>query len=516
MTVGRSWRLATAFAVVAAIAAMVAPAPAQAVSLIVNTTADELNSDGDCSLREAIQAANTDSAVDACPAGSGADTITFSVTGTIAVTSTLPTITTVLAIAGPGASNLTISGGGSVLVIDVESGTLDLSNVTIASGAGYLGGGIYNHLGGTVKVANSVFSGNSSAFGGGISNEATLMVTSSTFSGNSATYDGGGIFNQTGDVTVTSSTFSGNFGGEGGGIGGCGWKDVSASTFSGNSAYYGGALGNCSTLIVTNSTLVGNSAFNYGGGIWNTAYLTLTNDTLAGNSAGINGGGVANNYTATFLNTIVANSTSPVNCVGLGTFTDGGGNLSWPDTSCPGINQDPTLGSLANNGGPTQTMALPAGSPAVDAAVLANCPSTDQRGVARPQPAGGACDIGAFELVQTIPVAVDIKPGETPNVISLGKNSVIPVAVLSTATFYAATVNPATVCFGDAEAPAQRDCTVAPGTVLQDVNKDKRKDLILHFETQQTGIDPGDTRACLSGKLYDNTSIEGCDSIKTK
>jgi hypothetical protein len=294
---------------------------------------------------------------------------------------------------------------------------------------------------------------------------------------------------------------------------------VAGSTFLGNSSNAGGAIANDSggTVGVINCTFSTNSA-SAGGAIYNVASTsTFTNATLSGNTA-TNGRAIYATFgtygALTLRNSIVVDS-SAGNCYGDG-VTDGGGNLSYPDTTCPGITSDPMLGPLANTGGPTQTMALPAGSPAVDAAVLANCPSTDQRGVARPQPAGGACDIGAFELVQTIPVAVDIKPGETPNVISLGKNSVIPVAVLSTATFYAATVNPATVCFGDAEAPAQRDCTVAPGTVLQDVNKDKRKDLVLHFETQQTGIDPGDTRACLSGKLYDNTSIEGCDSIKTK
>jgi hypothetical protein len=77
---------------------------------------------------------------------------------------------------------------------------------------------------------------------------------------------------------------------------------------------------------------------------------------------------------------------------------DGGGNLSWPDATCPGNNQDPLLdpAGLQDNGGPTQTIALQPGSPAIDAAVACPPPATDQRGVARPQ--GAACDIGAFEL----------------------------------------------------------------------------------------------------------------------
>lgn len=115
-------------------------------------------------------------------------------------------------------------------------------------------------------------------------------------------------------------------------------------------------------------------------------------------------------------------------------------------------------------------------------------------------------------------VAIDIKPGSFPNSINTRKKGVIPVAVLGTPAFDPASVDPATVCFGEADdtMPSQRDCSVAPGTVLVDANKDGIFDLVLHFETQETGIDSGDTQACLTGELFDSTSIEGCDSIKTK
>ena len=94
----------------------------------------------------------------------------------------------------------------------------------------------------------------------------------------------------------------------------------------------------------------------------------------------------------------MANSPAGGNCDG--TITDGGGNLSYGDTTCPGINGDPVLGPLQANGGPTQTMALGAGSAARDAAVDAICAAPpvnnlDQRGVVRPQ--GTHCDIGAYE-----------------------------------------------------------------------------------------------------------------------
>jgi len=99
-------------------------------------------------------------------------------------------------------------------------------------------------------------------------------------------------------------------------------------------------------------------------------------------------------------NTIVANSPTGRNCAGA--ITDGGGNLSYPDTTCPGIHSDPGLGPLQDNGGPTNTMALLPGSAAIDAAndvICAAAPvnNLDQRGVARPQ--GPHCDIGAFEAI---------------------------------------------------------------------------------------------------------------------
>jgi hypothetical protein len=113
-------------------------------------------------------------------------------------------------------------------------------------------------------------------------------------------------------------------------------------------------------------------------------------------------------------------------------------------------------------------------------------------------------------------VALDIKPGSYPNSVSLSKKGVIPVAVLGQPSFDATSVNPASACFGDAESPAERDCTVAPGSVVEDVNGDGIPDLVLHFDTLQTGIDAGDTQACLSALLVDGTPVSGCDSIRVK
>jgi uncharacterized delta-60 repeat protein len=117
----------------------------------------------------------------------------------------------------------------------------------------------------------------------------------------------------------------------------------------------------------------------------------------------------------------------------------------------------------------------------------------------------------------TLNVSVDVKPDSSDNVIPLQANGVIPVAILTTDAFDAASVDPASVCFGSASDPTTRDCTAKQGTGhLQDVNGDARSDLLLQFETQQTGIRPGDAQACLTAKTYNENSIQGCDRILTK
>jgi TolB protein len=115
-----------------------------------------------------------------------------------------------------------------------------------------------------------------------------------------------------------------------------------------------------------------------------------------------------------------------------------------------------------------------------------------------------------------VTVRVDIKPGATRNPICLRTDRLIPVAIVTTDTFDATTVDPSTVCFGDADDPGQRDCTEAFGNgQIEDVNGDGRPDLLLTYETSQTGIDLGDTQACLTGETFDGVEVEGCDAITT-
>jgi len=428
--------------------------PVYAAGITVTTTVDELNSNGNCSLREAIQAANTNFTVDACTAGTGAHTITLPAgTYTLTITGAGEDFNAtgdldvygVLTINGAGAGTTIIRAGatpgsGIDRVFDVlGTNTLNLSGVTIANGkcpstcrgagarnAGNLtvtdstfsggtadfGGGIYNTPAGILTVTNSAFSGNAAAYGGGIENDGgTLTVTNSTFLGNSGQY-GSGVYNG-GILTVTGSTFAGNTASvSAGGIyndAGGAALTVTNSTFSGNSAANtGGGIINYGTVTGTDSTFSGNSA-SYGGGIFNAGTLTLKNSTFSGNSAtGLNGGGgIYNSGSAislNFENTILADSASGYDCYNVAgdTIATDINNLietngpSGNMCGTPAVTGDPGLGALANNGGATQTFAITATSPAYNAGDNAACAPADQRGVTRPQ--NGTCDIGAFEL----------------------------------------------------------------------------------------------------------------------
>ncbi len=347
--------------------AVFSASPAFAVPTLRTVT--NINDSGAGSLRQAI--------TDADSSNTG-DTIVFQggVTGTITLTSGNLEITNSLDISGPGASTLAISGGGISRVFIVDPGaTVSISGLTVEAG-------------------NSSPSGTSDGDGGGgIFNMGTLTLTNSTVFDNFSSNGGGGIENL-GTMTLTDSTVSVNssfgtiFKSSGGGIANFGTLTLTNSTVSGNSANGdGGGIYNVGTLTLTNSTVSGNSASANlpatsanGGGIANlgTQMMTLTNITISGNSASSFGGGIYSiNGTMTLRNTIVANTPSAGNCDNAGgTFTSDGHNLS-DDMTCNSLligtgdlNDTPAgldSGGLNNNGGPTQTIALLAGSAAVDA-----------------------------------------------------------------------------------------------------------------------------------------------------
>jgi predicted outer membrane repeat protein len=370
---------------------------------------------------------------------------------------------------GIGLSTRTTSGtyyhGGSGGVgqgggLYVNGGSLTIATSTITSNQGTggsgaaggadgggEGGGLYN--GGTLTVSNSTLSGNiaaggnSGSSGGGIYSSGTLTVRNSTLSGNSATYGGGGIYSS-GTLTVSNSTLSGNSAtgdfSYGGGISNTGTLTVSNSTLSGNTTsggYYGfgGGIVNGGTLTVSNSTLSGNSAtgdFSYGGGIYTesgTRPVTLTNVTLTANRANT-GGGLRVDFGSPVLhNTLIGgnfrgatgttrddvsgtlNPSGDYNLIGDGTGMIGlsngvNGNLVGSATAPI----DPLLGPLQDNGGPTKTHALLAGSPALNTGDPNQLGVADQRGVAR----AGGVNIGAYQASASafvVTVSGTVTPG---------------------------------------------------------------------------------------------------------
>jgi CSLREA domain-containing protein len=319
-------------------------------ALFVTTTVDEDNGSANpalgtgTSLREAINFANTQSN----PA-----TITFA-----------PSL------AGQ-TINLTINGGSSndptALPIDYNKnitiqGLTGNNGITIRCGPGFQAHLFYVHTGATLTV-----------------NDVTLA--------NGFAYFGGGAVVSNGVVQMNRCTLRDNSGGNTGG------------------AIWSGGVGGSQQISLTNCTLANNQAGD-GGGIWaaSSTSITLANVTVSGNS----GGGLSTSGNVTVINTIIAgntkggnpsdvngnlNSSSHHNLIGTG---GSGGLANGVNGNIVGV-ADAKLVALASNGGPTQTMALLTGSPAIDAGAAVNGVTSDQRGLARPQ--GGAPDIGAFETV---------------------------------------------------------------------------------------------------------------------
>jgi hypothetical protein len=269
--------------------------------------------------------------------------------------------------------------------------------------------------------------------GGGMNNfYSDPILTNVTFSENSPTFSGGGMYNDGSNPILTDVTFYKNAATHsGGGMTSRGSSSpiLTNVTFQNNSASSGGGMRNdyYNHPILTNVTFSANTATNFGGGMSNENYSnpTLTNVTFSGNTATIVGGGLYNDLSgsnATIRNSILYGNSG-------GEIYDGrdpavvsysivqGGYLGTSN-----LNADPLLGPLQDNGGFTRTMSLDAGSPAIDAGADANCSTTDQRGVARPQ--GSHCDIGAYEydgpLVPT--------PTETDTPTSTATPSPMPTA----------------------------------------------------------------------------------------
>jgi hypothetical protein len=320
--------------------------PAYAATITVTSKLDTPDP-GQCRLRDAIIAANTNTATGDCPAGTaGMDTIGFSlglqcnlVPCTITLTSALPTVTEDLTING----NATIiSGAHAFRVFDLGTVTVNMSNLTIANGnASDFGGAInmsdaMSTAGTTLTLVNVFFSGNHADFGGAIYEpRGTLTIVNSNFSGNTAGTGGGAILEERDGSTlvVVDSIFSSNAAIEdGGALDLVSEATILDSTFTANSAAFGGAIAKVvqGNLQVTDSVFDHNAATgqatSWGGAIYlfqNVGMATLTNVTLSSNSAQNHGGGILTSVVTTKLNNVtITNNTADSDNDGNG---DGGG-----------------------------------------------------------------------------------------------------------------------------------------------------------------------------------------------
>ena len=243
-----------------------------------------------------------------------------------------------------------------------------------------------------------------------IDSNVTASLSRLTITGGSATGSGGGLYND-GTATLANCTVSGNSASTGGGGGlyndGTATLTLTDCTVSGNSAGTGGGLDNESTATLTHDCTVSGNSASTGGGLYNDGKATLYACTVSGNSASTGGGLYGtNSATLNITDTIVAGNTFPDNeasdisgtAQGVNNLigTGGSGGLTSGTNANVVLTSLATLGlaPLANNGGPTQTMALLAGSPAIEAGTAVSGITTDQRGQPLDTPVP---DIGAFQ-----------------------------------------------------------------------------------------------------------------------
>jgi predicted outer membrane repeat protein len=443
--------------------------------LLATFSVTNLNDSGAGSLRQAI--------IDANSTG-GADDIVFQsgLTGTIALTSGEMSITESVTITGNGATDSVIDAQQASRIFNVDSGTIDvtltdltLSNGEITSGSPASGGAVRFVSSGTLAVSQSVLTNNFANNQGGaiFSPLGSVVVSGSTLTSNSTNVEGGAIYAQSGPVSVTDSTLSSNSSVFGGAIE-AGQLTINRSELAGNSANTGGAIGAVS-LDMEESTLSLNSATLDGGAIYALGAATVTQSTFFQNIAARGGAIYAvdgpvtvlqstldrnlsndsnSNFSGnaiysqsahlTIQNSIIASQNdvsrsvvrpSPdggdafvveFSLIGTNVGTsltatgattpDGNGNLIGDSAGIA-----PGTGALADNGGPTSTIELLPGSPALNRGsnAIASGLTADQRGAPFARVFDGTVDMGAFEN-QILSLVVDTNVDEDDGDYSAG------------------------------------------------------------------------------------------------
>jgi CSLREA domain-containing protein len=309
-----------------------------------------------------------------------------------------------------------------------STGALDIKETTFKRDFGSFSGGGLRVTGETTLTDTTITEGESEEGGGFTSSVAAgtkVALTRVTITKNEGERFGGGGIYATGPLTVSQSTIEHNIARSfskwepGGGIFmKSGPLTVSESTIDGNEASDGDGLylaeGAAATL--TNDTLHENGSSTSGGSggglyVAGGATATLLSDTLAANSAGSHaeGGNIYNAGVVSAKDTLAVYADG--NCFGVPVVSEGHNDdfvsaeiVAPCFTGSTDVRVDPQLGPLQANGGPTMTRALPAASPVVDAGT--GCAAFDQRGFFRPQ--GSACDLGAYELLQSFPLTVTL------------------------------------------------------------------------------------------------------------
>lgn len=344
---------------------------AHAATITVGDSGDAAALAG-CTLREAIGSINSGEATSACnSAVSGSfganDTIVFDnalVGSTITLSQGQLSVTASLTINGSGQ---TIDANAQSRVLYVDSGTLMASSLTLADGhvgAYYRGAGVFAY-GSIVTLSDTTITGNSaSGNGGGVfASHSTVTLSNSVVANNHSDYSGGGVYSGYGTLTMVNTTITAN-----------------------DARYGAGSYNYAASATFTNITVTGNSALLQGGGVYATSgpAIAFANSIVSGNTA-TGGANISlhGSSTATSDHSLLGSELS-ANYSGHGNY----------------FADDPKLSALADNGGPTKTMALQSDSPAIDAGDNSLVPGGvqyDQRGAGHPRIVKGTVDMGAFE-----------------------------------------------------------------------------------------------------------------------